>query len=336
MLRLTPQGSPRRRRRRGRALGQRRDPGRARRDPRQAPVSGAGVEAGRRALPRRHPERRADRSSCPPTARPRSQFTTPKLDPAVRACIRDTSGSSGAPDPLEFDDMRYFTFKVQPALKVVVVSDLAIDAEFVARRARPRPGHAPARARPGRSTSSRSGRRRSPRRLGSCSRTTRASCCSTSHELDRDAWGRLSGYVRDGGGLVVGLGNRCLPEHYASPIVAQLLPATLEKAKPAGGAHASARSPTSRTRSSAAIPRSSTRCWRRCRSITYWTVKPHQGCAHAPDLRRQCPRAGRADLQRAQDRPRPALDDARWRRRADASRPRPGMSFPHGLGGSTT
>jgi len=58
------------------------------------------------------------------------KFRTPKLDPSVtlhQGLVR----VSGAPDPLKFDDERYFTFTVRPALKVVIVSDLPIDAEFV-------------------------------------------------------------------------------------------------------------------------------------------------------------------------------------------------------------
>ena len=39
---------------------------------------------------------------------------------------------SGTPDPLEFNDSRFFTFKVRPPLKVLLISDLAVDAEFVA------------------------------------------------------------------------------------------------------------------------------------------------------------------------------------------------------------
>ena len=46
---------------------------------------------------------------------------------------------SGTPDPLEFDDKRFFTFKVRPALKVLFVSDLAFDSEFVAAALDPDP-----------------------------------------------------------------------------------------------------------------------------------------------------------------------------------------------------
>jgi hypothetical protein len=38
---------------------------------------------------------------------------------------------TGAPDPFESDDERYFVFKVRPPLKVLLLSDVRYDAEFV-------------------------------------------------------------------------------------------------------------------------------------------------------------------------------------------------------------
>jgi hypothetical protein len=152
------------------------------------------------------------------------KFTTPKLDPAVplhQGYVR----VSGAPDPLEFDDKRYFTFKVQPALKVVIVADLAIDAEYVRDALDPDPDTLPpGTPRPFHVESVRTPvfATRGPEVLKDCAVVWLLNV----RELDADAWGRLGAYVRDGGGLVVGLGDRCLPEHYASPTVAQLLPAT--------------------------------------------------------------------------------------------------------------
>ena len=46
---------------------------------------------------------------------------------------------SGTPDPLEFNDSRFFTFKVRPPLKVLLISDLTLDAEFVAAALAPDP-----------------------------------------------------------------------------------------------------------------------------------------------------------------------------------------------------
>ncbi len=39
---------------------------------------------------------------------------------------------TGSPDPLEDDDKRYFTFKVRPPLKVLIIADRDADSEFVA------------------------------------------------------------------------------------------------------------------------------------------------------------------------------------------------------------
>ena len=184
---------------------------------------------------------------------------------------------SGAPDPLEFDDVRYFTFKVQPALKVLVVSDLAIDAEFVARCARPRPGDAAARhapAVPRRAVRTPEVRRAAAR---NCSRTAPRVFLLNVNELDADAWGRLSAYVRDGGGLVVGLGDRCLPDHYGSPTVAQLLPATPGKkaSPPAEFSFGKINDATHPLFSR--YPKELDQVLAQVPVYHYWTVTPHQG-----------------------------------------------------------
>jgi hypothetical protein len=150
------------------------------------------------------------------------KFTTPKLDPAV-SLHHGSIRISGAPDPLVFDDRRYFTFKVQPARKVVIVSDLAIDAEFVRDALDPDPSVLPA----GTPRPFRVEAVRPPEFTARCASLLKDCTCVyllNVTELDADVWSRLGGYVRDGGGLVVGLGNQCLAEHYSSPTVAQLLP----------------------------------------------------------------------------------------------------------------
>jgi hypothetical protein len=135
---------------------------------------------------------------------------------------------SGAPDPLEFDDRRYFTFKVQPAQKVVVVSDLAIDSEFVGDALDPDPGTLP----PGASRPFRVEQFR-PKEFSARAAELLKECgclfVLNVEELDADTWSRIAGYIRDGGGVVVGLGGQCLADHYSSPIVAQLLPAAVGK-----------------------------------------------------------------------------------------------------------
>ncbi len=50
---------------------------------------------------------------------------------------------SGTPDPLEIDDKRFFTFKVRPPLKVLLLSDRKLDAEFVADALEPESSSAP-------------------------------------------------------------------------------------------------------------------------------------------------------------------------------------------------
>ncbi len=61
-------------------------------------------------------------------------FETPKLEPGPH---QGEIVVSGGVDPLPFDDKRYFSFEIQPPLKVLVVTDLIADAEFVPRAARP-------------------------------------------------------------------------------------------------------------------------------------------------------------------------------------------------------
>jgi aerotolerance regulator-like protein len=152
------------------------------------------------------------------------KFTTPKLDPAV-ALHQGRVRVSGAPDPLPFDDERFFTFKVQPALKVVIVTDLAIDAEFVRDALAPDPATLP----PGTPRPFRVDQVRSPEFAGRAEELLKDAACvfvNNVAELDPSVWGRLGAYVRDGGGLVIGLGDRCRVDHYANSVVAQLAPAT--------------------------------------------------------------------------------------------------------------
>ena len=112
---------------------------------------------------------------------------------------------------------------MRPALKVLLIADQAIDAEFVAAALDPEV------------------RRRHPgptRSTGSFLATWSAKYRDTIRNyasvfllnveaLDDDAWGLLNGYVHEGGGLVVGLGDRCRAENYNGPIASQVLPAEL-------------------------------------------------------------------------------------------------------------
>ena len=133
----SPQGRPRRRRGRGPAHLRGRHRGRARRGPRQAPVA----RARRRA---RWPNSgsTADKGKkqveLPPTARSRSRSRRSR---STRRCALHQGHVrlSGAADPAEFDDVRYFTFRVKPATPVLVVSDQADRRRVHRRRDRPRP-----------------------------------------------------------------------------------------------------------------------------------------------------------------------------------------------------
>jgi hypothetical protein len=51
---------------------------------------------------------------------------------------------------------------------------------------------------------------------------------NVAHLNDAD-WARLNAYVRDGGGLVIGLGNACDVPNYNAPTATPLVPATLDK-----------------------------------------------------------------------------------------------------------
>ena len=245
VLRLTPEEIHNVAVDRGRAVVDRGDPGRAGRDPGPDPVGGTAGDPDGRVLPRRREEGREDRS-VPAGSRSRSA-SRPRPRLKDGELHRGEIVLSGTPDPLEFDDKRYFTFKVRPPLKVLVISD---------RPERRRVRRSPPSIRiprleptiePGREGSV---LRLQPPRTGRRSRTTPASSCSTSRSSSDEDWGTLNGYVHEGGGWSWVLGNRCDPANYNESIAAQLLPAQLDRARPPRPRPPSARSPTSPIRCS--------------------------------------------------------------------------------------
>jgi hypothetical protein len=130
---------------------------------------------------------------------------------------------SGAPDPLEIDDKRFFTFTVRPPLKVLILSDRKEDAEFVADALEPESPAAPSSFLVEKGWASEfSSRFKSRLETYSCVFLLNVK------QLEEAEWGALNGYVHQGGGLVVGLGRRCLPQNYNNAIASQLLPAQLE------------------------------------------------------------------------------------------------------------
>jgi hypothetical protein len=135
--------------------------------------------------------------------------------------------ATGTPDPFEDDDKRYFTFKVRPPLKVLLIADRALDAEFVATAIDPSPG-------PARVGSARVDRIRSAEFASRDKNSLDSYSCIFLLNVTRlrdDEWGALNGYVRKGGGLVVGLGQACDSANYNDTIAGQLLPAQLERRK---------------------------------------------------------------------------------------------------------
>ena len=65
------------------------------------------------------------------------------------------------------------------------------------------------------------------------SKTYRCVFLNNVAELNETEWGKLSGFVADGGGLVIGLGAAARPESYQSTTASQVVPATLDKISPA-------------------------------------------------------------------------------------------------------
>jgi hypothetical protein len=137
---------------------------------------------------------------------------------------------SGEPDPFERDDERNFVFKVRPPLKVLLLSDVRYDAEFVGATLDP---EAPGGGRAylvQRELTSEFGRKKNDLQTFACVFLLNV------RKLEESDWGALNHYVHEGGGLVVAPGQRSLPESYNNAIASQILPAQLEdksKAMPA-------------------------------------------------------------------------------------------------------
>lgn len=155
------------------------------------------------------------------------RFSVPKINastPIHQGEVRLT----GTSDPLVFDDIRYFTFSVKPAVNVMIVSDLEIDGEFISKAVDPTspiPGQSTVRPFQAEWVSTSKFLDKST----NLSKRFRVVYLNNVRSLNDAEWQRLSGFVQDGGGLVIGLGGRCNPESYQSATAVQLLPATVEK-----------------------------------------------------------------------------------------------------------
>ena len=134
----------------------------------------------------------------------------------------------GEPDSFEANDHRYFTLDVQPPLRVLVVSDVPIDAEFLTEALDPRELRATGpRPYPVDRVSTSQFEAGKTRPLSDYA----AIFLSNVAKLPEASWGRLNTYVRQGGGLVVGLGNRVDPTAWNISPAARLLPGTLAELK---------------------------------------------------------------------------------------------------------
>ena len=161
------------------------------------------------------------------------RFLIAKVDPSV-VLHQGSVKITGTPDPLSFDDERFFTFRVKPAVRVLVVSDQASgpndDGVFIADAIDPDPSTlSPGTPRPFRvdkiSTSKFSERSEN---LG---KNYRCVFLNNVEKLSDSEWARLSGFVLEGGGLVIGLGRRCDPDSYQTTTANQFLPAKIEEVK---------------------------------------------------------------------------------------------------------
>ena len=153
------------------------------------------------------------------------RFTLPKVDASTPIHQGDVR-LIGAKDPMTFNDLRSFTFSVKPAPRVLVVADEPRDGEFLMGVIDPTPLPAGV-PRPFRAEFVTSDR--FAEKSANLGKTYRCIVLNNVAELSEAEWGKLSGFVRDGGGLVVGLGRKSSAASYNSTIASQILPVALEK-----------------------------------------------------------------------------------------------------------
>ena len=130
---------------------------------------------------------------------------------------------SGAPDPFAADDERFFTFRVRPPLKVLLVYDEFYESEFVAAALDPDPKAAlarPVQVETVRATEL------GTKFGGNLQRFASIFLLNVIKLGDQD-WNALHQYVREGGGLVVAPGHLSKPENYNQPTASRLLPRQL-------------------------------------------------------------------------------------------------------------
>jgi hypothetical protein len=147
-------------------------------------------------------------------------------------------------DRMAFDDIRYFTFTTQPSMRVLVVADVVtdrdLDALFVETALSPGDSVDPGAARSPYKVERQTRREFQARRLSPKDFT--AVFLLNVDTLTASDWGQLSGYVREGGGLIVAPGHRAEASSYNGPNASAILPATLDEKRlaPAGTSFAKA------------------------------------------------------------------------------------------------
>ncbi len=152
----------------------------------------------------------------------RDLTTSKKLDVGLH---RIDLRLAGEPDALEFDDHRYLTVEVRPAMKILLVSERSRDADFVAYALDPiaRPEGEP---RPFQVERLSTARFEDKIRLSPL-KGYAAIFLLNVRKLDDSSWTKLSRYVSEGGGLVVAPSDLADISNYNQGAAAQLMPATL-------------------------------------------------------------------------------------------------------------
>ncbi len=156
------------------------------------------------------------------------RFRTPaNLEEGVHQGELRLSGT----DPLPFDDRRFVTFQARPSFDILIVYDEEpseetrnIDAWFIANALDPYGFGRPHRVE----------QLASNRLQGKFPKPLKEYSCIFLNNVERlpeSCWNQLVTYVREGGGLVIGLGHRVDPANYRAAVAARLLPGTLEEVK---------------------------------------------------------------------------------------------------------
>jgi Aerotolerance regulator N-terminal/von Willebrand factor type A domain len=127
-------------------------------------------------------------------------------------------------DNMRFDDVRFFSFNIQPAQRVLIISDVLADALPTQKALAPDrlDPSVPQIVKVDRITS---GQFSESARNG-LKKYAAIFLLNVARPSESD-WGALSAYVHEGGGLLVALGERVVADAYNAKGAAQLLPASL-------------------------------------------------------------------------------------------------------------